>query len=161
MNLPIGFQLDGQTKAYSDRHYVLKLNKNIYGLKQGSFNCYEKLKTPLVNRNIKLSDNETCLYIGNGMIVLTYVDNCIIFGTSTQKIDAFVKSMEVGPEIFTLTSDGDIDKFLGIEINHLDEKIFKNSQPFLIDRIISFLKIDTNEFGLGTNSKSMPVGKNL
>ena len=31
----------------------------------------------------------------------------------------------------------------------------------MIDRIISFLNIDTNDFGLGTNSKSTPVGKPL
>ena len=61
--------------------------------------------------------------------------------------------MEVGPGNFTLTDKGDIDKFLGVEINNLDEKIFKISQPFLIDRIISFLNIDTNDFGLGTKSK--------
>ena len=77
-----------------------------------------------------------------------------------QNIDAFVKSMEVRPEHFTLTNEGDIDKFLGIEINHLDENIFKISQPFLIDRIISFLNINTNDFGLG-NSKSTPVGRPL
>ena len=69
--------------------------------------------------------------------------------------------MEVGLENFMLTDDGDIDKFLGIEINHLDERRFKISQTFMIDRIISFLNIDTNDFGLGTNSKSTPVGKPL
>ena len=78
-----------------------------------------------------------------------------------QNIDAFVKSMEVGPKTFMLIDEADIDKFLGIKINHLDEKIFKISQTFLIDRIISFLNIDTNDFGLGTNSKSTPVGKTL
>ena len=161
MNLPIGFQVDGQTEADSGRHYVLKMNKNLYGLKQGSFNWYEKLKTSLTNRNFKPSDIDPCLYIGNGMIVLTYVDDCIIVVPSMQKIDAFVKSMEVGPKLFMLTDEGDIDKFLEIEIDHLDEKIFKISQPFLIDRIISFLNIDTNDFGLGTNSKSTPVGKPL
>ena len=31
------------------------------------------------------------------------------------KINAFVRSMQVGPEKFTLTDEGDIDKFLGIE----------------------------------------------
>ena len=36
MQLPIGFQVEGQTKADSDRHFVLKLNNNIYGLKEGS-----------------------------------------------------------------------------------------------------------------------------
>ena len=85
------------------------------------------------------------------MIILTYVDKCIIVGPSMQKIDASAKLMEVSPENFTLTDEGDTDKFLGIEINHLDEKRFKTPQPFLIDRIISFLNIDTNEFGLGTN----------
>ena len=53
-----------------------------------------------------------------------------------QKIDVFDKSMEVGPKTFTLTYKKDIDKFLGIETNHLDEKIFKLFQPFMIDRII-------------------------
>ena len=87
------------------------------------------------------------------MIVLTYVDVCIIVGTSIKKIDAFVKLMDISTEIFTLTDEGDVDKLLGIEINHLDEKIFKISQPFLLDIIISFLNIDTNDFGLGTKSK--------
>ena len=31
MNLPIGFQLYGQTEADSDHHYVLKLNKTSMG----------------------------------------------------------------------------------------------------------------------------------
>ena len=59
------------------------------------------------------------------MIVLTYVDYCIIVKPYMQKIDAFVKLMEVSPKTFTVTDDGDIDKFLGIEINHMDENIFK------------------------------------
>ena len=95
------------------------------------------------------------------MVILTYVDGCIIVVPSMQKTYAFIKSMEFGPGNFTLTDEGDIDKFLGIEINHLDENIFKIPQPFLIDRIISFLNIDTNDFGLGTISKSTPVGKPL
>ena len=75
MKLPIGFQVDGQTEAYFDKQYFLKPNKNIYGLKQGSFNWYEKLNNLLVDRYFKLSSIDTCLYIGNGMIVLTYVDD--------------------------------------------------------------------------------------
>ena len=38
MKLPICFQTDDQTEAYYDRHYVLKLNKNLYGLKKGNYN---------------------------------------------------------------------------------------------------------------------------
>ena len=36
MQLPVGFQIDGQTEAESDKLYVLKLNKNLYVLKQGT-----------------------------------------------------------------------------------------------------------------------------
>ena len=49
MTLIIGFQIDGQTEVDSDRHYILKLNKNLYVLKQGSYNWYEKLKKSLVD----------------------------------------------------------------------------------------------------------------
>ena len=161
MQLPIGFQVAGQTEDDSDRHYLLKLEANLYGLKQASFNWYEKLKAALEDRELVPSDIDPCLYVGNRMIVLTYVDDCIIVGPSMKDIDAFVKSMKDGPENFILTDEGDIDKFLGIEITHLDEKRFKISQPYLIDRIISLLNIDTNTYGMETNSKSTPVGKPL
>ena len=69
--------------------------------------------------------------------------------------------MQNGTENFILTNKGDIDTFLGIEITQLDEKRFKTSQPFLINRIISLLIIDQNEFGLKTNNKSTPVSKPL
>ena len=36
--LPIGFQVDGHTEASSECSFLLKLNKNLYGLKQGSYN---------------------------------------------------------------------------------------------------------------------------
>ena len=91
MQLPIRFQIDVQTEAYSDRHYVLKLNKDLYQLKQRSYNWYEKLKNSLVDRYFKPSDTAPCLYIGKGMIILTYVDYCIVVGPSMQDIDGFIK----------------------------------------------------------------------
>ena len=60
-----------------------------------------------------------------------------------------------------MTVEGDINKFLGIEVTQLDKKIFKISQPFPIKRIISLLNIDTNEYGMDTSTESTPVGKPL
>ena len=95
------------------------------------------------------------------MIVLTYVDDCIIVGPSMKDIDYFVAPMKYGSENFVLTDEGDINKFLGIEMTQLDDKRFKISQPLLIDRILSFLNIDRNECGMDTNTKLTPVGKPL
>ena len=54
MQLLVGFQIDGQTEAESEKCYVLKLNKNLYGLKQGSFNWCENLKAYLVKIEISI-----------------------------------------------------------------------------------------------------------
>ena len=64
-------------------------------------------------------------------------------------IYSFVKSMEYGPEKFVLTDEGDIDKFLVTEITQIDEKTFKMSQPYLINKIVSFLGIDKNDYDTG------------
>ena len=76
-------------------------------------------------------------------------------------INAFFKSMEVGPDNFTLTDEVNIDKFLGIKTTHLDNRRFKILQPFLINIIFFFLKMDSDDYGIVTNKKSAPVGKTL
>ena len=76
-------------------------------------------------------------------------------------IYGFVESMKSGSENFVLTNEGDINKLFGIEITQRDDKIFKISQPFLINIITSYLNIDTNKYGMETNSKSTPVYKPL
>ena len=161
MYLPIGFQVNGQTEADSDRHYLLKLDRSLYGLKQGSFNWYQKLKTGLTDRGFTPSDVDPCIYLKDRLIVLTYVDDCVIVGNSMNEIDSFVKSMMEGPEQFFLTDEGDIDKFLGIDIRHLSENKFEIVQPFLIDRIVTLLGLANNEFDVSTNGKATPVGKPL
>ena len=95
------------------------------------------------------------------MIILTYVDNCIIVGPSMENINRFVDSMKNRDKNFVLTDEIDFDKFLGIEITQLDDKIFKISQPYLTYQIIYFLKIDANDHNVETNAKSTPVGKTL
>ena len=78
-----------------------------------------------------------------------------------ENINRFVDSTKNGNENFVLTYEGDINKFLGIEMTQIDDKRFKISQPYLTDRIISFLKIDANDHNIDTNAKSTPVGKPL
>ena len=73
------------------------------------------------------------------MMILTYVDDCIIAGRSMQYNDQFIYSMQHGSENFILTDEGYVNKFLGIEITHNEDSSFEMSQPFLIDRLLSLL----------------------
>jgi hypothetical protein len=61
------------------------------------------------------------------MIVLVYVDNCIIIGECMEEINQFVISMQNGSELFVLTDKGDINKFLWIEIKRLGMQEFEIS----------------------------------
>jgi hypothetical protein len=44
--------------------------------------------------------------------------------------------MKEGPEKYVLTDEGDINKFLGIEIKEITRNKFELSQPFLINKPI-------------------------
>ena len=136
---------------------LLKLCKNLYGLKQGSNNWFKHLKKGLMTRGLKPSDIDPCLYLKEGLAVLTYVDDCILVSSDQKAIDELVDSLENGEEKFLLTDEGDIDKFLGIEINHFEDGSFEITQPHLTSRILQLLGLDrNNEWKSSTKSRLLP-----
>ena len=159
MELPIGFQMIEDPDH--SQLYVLKLKKNLYGLKQASFNWYEKLRDGLKDRGFKPSKVNQCLYMKDGMVILVYVDDCIIIGKDMGEIDGFMKSMQRGSENFVLTDEGSIDKFLGIEIKRLGKQEFEISQPFLIDRILVLLQLEHNGHETDSNDKLNPAAPQI
>jgi hypothetical protein len=138
-----------------------KLNKSLYGLKQASLNWFEKLKQGLIDRGFHPSAIDPCLYFKKGMIIITYVDDCIIVSNSMKDIKTFVKSMKDGPKGYVLIDEGEINKFLGIEIKEITRHKFELSQQFLIKRIVNLLGLGQNEFDVQTKTKICPVGKPL
>jgi hypothetical protein len=126
----IGFQIDTENES---KRYILKLNKSLYGLKHASLNWFEKLKQGLIDRGFHPSVINPCLYFKKGIIIITYVDDCIIVNNSMKDINTFIKSMKYGPKGYDLIDEGDINKFLGIEIKEITKNKFKLSQPFLIE----------------------------
>ena len=82
MELPMGIVVGSHES--NSRGYVLKLKKSLYGLKQASLNWFEKLKQGLMDRGFRPSAIDPCLYLKENMILLTYVDDCIIFSPSKE-----------------------------------------------------------------------------
>ena len=95
-----------------------------------------------MDRDFVPSQIDPCLYLKDGMAMLTYVDDCIIVGKSTKTIGALIHSLQNGQEGFNLTDEGNIDKFLGVEITNRANGEFEMSQPHLISRIVAFLGLE-------------------
>ena len=73
------------------------------------------------------------------------------------RIEALIQSLHGGDKHFVLQDEGSIDKYLGVNIKQIDANTFELVQPFLIERIRTFLGIADGK----TNKKLTPVGKPL
>ena len=66
--------------------YIIKLNKSLCGLKQASHNWYEKIKQYFLYRGFTASKIYPCIFMKYGMLLLVYVDECIILADSETRI---------------------------------------------------------------------------
>ena len=134
MELPAGFDNGG----YAGKH-VLKLNKSLYGLKQAAFNWFQLLKKGLEERGYKHQSNtDKCVFLGKNSIVLVYVDDCIIINKKGSGVATrLINSLQDGNEHFKLTDEGNLDRYLGVEIKKREDGKVELTQPRLIDRFLS------------------------
>ena len=80
------------------------------------------------------------------MIILTYVDNCILISNKKETLDQFIHSLANGIEKFEFIDESAIDKYLGVEVKQLKGKEFILRQPFLIWRILAALNVKTGDY---------------
>ena len=91
------------------------------------------------------------------MIILVYVDDCILISKDTPVIEKFIKSLKAGSKNFVFTEEGTMNSYFGVDISILpDKKGFILSQPFLIERIIQVLNFNPKTTKSATNNT--PVG---
>ena len=131
----------------------LKLNKSLYGLKQATFNWFHLLKKGLVAKGYKHQSNTNkCVFIGKSSIILVYVDDCIIISKKGSGVDKrLIRSLLDRNEHFQLTDEGNLDRYLGVEITRLKVGKVALTQPQLIARFLALEK-QTSEM----NEKSTP-----
>ena len=152
MELPFGFA----SEDANGNRKVLRLRKSLYGLKQAANTWFDHLTKGLDKRGYIQSTTDPCLWFNEDTIILIYVDDVIIFSKSEKSIDVLVQSLQEGEEKYVLTDEGDIDKYLGVDIFIHNEKSFELRQPFLIDRCLAAMDMNPE-----TNPKNTPVTKPL
>jgi hypothetical protein len=130
LELPHGFRLEG----FDKKDFVLKLHKNLYGLKQAGYNWFEKLKAGMTQRGFKPCHSDPCVYTKQDIVVLVYVDDMLIFSRSMRKIKRFIHSLD---NEYEYTDEGDIKSYLGIDLSVPSPGTYKLSQPHLTRNILA------------------------
>ncbi|KAK2420319.1 putative mitochondrial protein [Trifolium repens] len=143
MQQPQGFEV-------SDKTLVCKLNKALYGLKQAPRAWFDRLKAALIGYGFKASKCDPSLFMMKTgslhLIVLVYVDDIIITGSSLPHIQSLISKLNAE---FALKHLGVLDYFLGIEVFHLADGSLLLSQAKYIRDLLSKAKMD--------NANGMPT----
>jgi hypothetical protein len=74
---------------------ALRLNKALYGLKQSGRRWYETISDYMERElGVKATETEPCVFVGDGIIVVLYVDDGLIATISEEAADAFLNGLE-------------------------------------------------------------------
>ena len=80
----------------------------------------KKLSGALRNLSINPSKVDPCVFIEEDGIILIYVDDCFIFLQDKDKINQLIDKLK-NKEILDLTDEGDVEKYLGVDIERNKE----------------------------------------
>ena len=105
--------LDPQAPQPWKQHHKLKLIKNLHGLKDARANWFEHLKKGLKERNFEQSKVDPCLFHKKDLILVIYIDDCIMFTPKPHLVDEFIIDMK---NDYHLEDEGDINAYLGINV---------------------------------------------
>jgi hypothetical protein len=69
---------------HKNKEWALKLKRNIYGLVQASRNWFLKLSPIYAILKFKQSKSEPCLFLRKDMIIVLYMDDCLVYVRDTK-----------------------------------------------------------------------------
>ena len=131
-------KLDQAAPPPWQQRYKMKLLQNLYGLKDTGATWFNHLKKGLLERGFKQSQVDPCLFYKKDLILITYVDDCILISPNPRLLDEWVTDMK---RDYTLEDEGDINAYLGINVTRPSKTSIKLNQPALIQRIINSLNL--------------------
>jgi hypothetical protein len=129
MEIPRGFTVEGDPKEYA-----LKLEKNLYGLKQAGRVWNLHLTRQLLELGFSQSAVDQCVFYKGTCVLLIYCDDTLMMSPSKTELDDVFKKLD---ETFTVSDEGTISDYLGIKVAILPDGRMSFTQPQLIDSIIA------------------------
>jgi histone deacetylase 1/2 len=144
MEIPRGFEFAGTRQTH-----CLQLKKNLYGQKQAGRVWNKHLHKGLVKLGFKQSNVDECVYYRNSTILLCYVDDTILIDPDDTEINKVIQQLK--DLQFNVTDEGQIEDYLGVRIQRLDNGQIQMSQPHLIQQILEDLNLEQSAHSQGSS----------
>eukprot|EP00985_Skeletonema_marinoi_P022130 scaffold13940_cov215-Skeletonema_marinoi.AAC.1 len=149
VEMPRGFKQPGK---------CLRLLKSLYGLRQAPRLFWKYLTKSMEECGIKQSCLDPCLFIGEKVVAVCYVDDILFFAKDEADIEKLM--VELRNTGLLLEKESSAAGFLGVDIKPLKVDSDGNAteleltQCGLIDRIITKMGLDSKDHGKATPTES-------
>ncbi len=148
MKIPAGVKVAGG----ENKDFVLKLHRNMYGQKNAGRVWNDYLVKKLTKEvGFKQSRMDECVFWHGRVMYVLYTDDSILAGPDPKEIEKIMEKMRKAN--LDITVEGDLEDFLGVNINRKEDGTIHLTQPHLIDSILKDLKLDQEN----TKAKETPA----
>lgn len=110
---------------------VLKLKRALYGLRNAPKCWNDKFNQVMSDLHFRRSQYDFCLYCGDNVYLVLFVDDAIIAGAD-KKVDELLEKLH---REFKIKNLGEPSSFIGMEITRSENGLYL-SQPKMIDRLL-------------------------
>jgi hypothetical protein len=149
MTLPLGFASKGESR-------VCKLNKSLYGLKQGSRQWFSKFSNTLLAHGFVQSRSDYSLFTRlqgtTYMVLLVYVDDILLASNDATAISDFTSFLN---SKFCLKGLGPAKFFLGLEVARSKQGLSLSQRKYTLEILqdTGFLAAKPAHFPMDSNLK--------
>ena len=151
LRIPQGFD----PRRGSRKTHALQLLRNVYGQKQAGRVWNQFLDAALIKIGFISSDIDPCLYFKQGIVLVVYIDDCILFSPNNSLIDETIKKLCDAK--FNIEDQGTVNDFLGIKVERFPDGTIRLTQPNLIESILQDLGLQNTEKGRETPALSTKI----
>ena len=139
MEQPEGFEVKGK------EDYVCRLKKSLYGLKQAPRQWYKKFESVMGEHGYKKTTSDHCVFVqrfsdDDFIILLLYVDDMLIVGRNSSRIDNLKKQLS---KSFAMKDLGPAKQILGIRIcrDRKGKKLYMSQERY-INKVLERFNMD-------------------
>ena len=112
----------------SDLH-VMKLQRSLYGLKESGRLWYHTIRDHLKKMNFTINRFDPCIFKHekDDILLLLYVDDCLVASKDTTKVKEFIKRINETFEV----KETSLEDFLGFSIRLKEDKIYISAETYI------------------------------